>query len=236
MKITITHLYSEELNIYGDRGNIITLIKRLQWRGFTAMVDYVGPGDRYDFKKTDIVFGGGGQDRGQSLAAADLLKRRDNLVAAVEEGLVVLTICGTYQLFGHGFTTLEGSEIPGIGLFKAHTIGSQLRMVGNLVADTSFGELVGFENHSGQTVLDSGQEPLGTVIKGYGNNANSKNEGAITKNVFGTYMHGPVLPKNPRLADELINRALARRGIARLKPLDDELEHQTAAVAKTRSR
>ena len=231
----IIHLYPAEMNIYGDRGNIIALAKRLAWRGIEFEVIDVGIGQHYDFRQADIVFGGGGQDRGQMLIAGDLQKRRQGLVEAAEEGVVMLTICGTYQLFGRGFLTKDGEQIPGIGLFRAETKASNVRMIGNIVIASDFGELVGFENHSGQTTLEASQAPLGKVIKGFGNNDHDKAEGAIYKNAFGTYLHGPLLPKNPRLADELIKRAMLRKfGRAELKPLDDELENQAARIAKTR--
>ena len=235
--VKIAHLYPAEMNIYGDRGNIITLVKRLAWRGWQPEVDEVEIGDKYDFTETDIIFGGGGQDRGQSLIAKDLQGRKQNLQAAASDGVVMLTICGTYQLFGHGFLTKDGEMIPGISLFDAQTNGSNVRMIGNLVVQSEFGELVGFENHSGQTMLEPEQAPLGKVIKGYGNNDRSGFEGAIANNVFGCYLHGPLLPKNPSLADGLILRALRRRyGTEDLKPLDDELELKAASVAKTRPR
>ncbi len=235
--VRIAHLYPAEMNIYGDRGNIITLVKRLAWRGWHPNVDEVGVGDKYDFKSADIIFGGGGQDRGQSLIAKDLQSRAQDLQAAAADGVVMLTICGTYQLFGHGFLTKDQKMIPGIGLFGAQTRGSDVRMIGNLVVQSEFGELVGFENHSGQTILEPDQQPLGRVIKGYGNNDQSGFEGAAMNNVFGCYLHGPVLPKNPQFADGLILRALHRRyDVKELKPLDNELELRAAAVAKTRPR
>ncbi len=231
----IVHLYPAEMNIYGDRGNIITLAKRLGWRGIEFEVIDVGIGQSYDFKQADIVFGGGGQDRGQMVIAEDLQKRRHELVAAAEEGTVILTICGTYQLFGHGFKTKDGNQIPGVDIFRANTVASNVRMIGNIVVSSDFGELVGFENHSGQTRLEASQAVLGKVIKGFGNNDHDKAEGAVYKNAFGTYLHGPLLPKNPLLADELIKRAMLRKfGRADLQPLDDGLENQAAQIAKTR--
>ncbi len=234
-EVLIAHIYPDEMNIYGDRGNIIALCKRLQWRGYEPKVVNIEPGTKFDFRTADIVFGGGGQDRGQSVVAADLETRKANLNAAADEGVVMLTICGTYQLFGHGFRTTSGELIPGISLFKAETVASGVRMIGNILIDTPFGELVGFENHSGQTLLEDGQEVLGKVIKGFGNNDHDRLEGAVYKNVFGTYLHGPLLPKNPTFADELISRALLRRyGESELKALDDSLEHKAAAIAKSR--
>lgn len=234
-KVVIAHLYPAEMNIYGDLGNIRALVKRLEWRGYKPEVKEVGVGDEFDFTSADIIFAGGGQDRGQVVVAQDLLKRAQNLKKAVEEGVVVLAICGTYQLFGNGFTTSEGQEIPGIGIFKAHTVGSGRRMIGNIVVESQWGELVGFENHSGETLLEPDQQPLGKVLKGFGNNYDSGFEGAVTNNAFGTYLHGPILPKNPQFADHLILTALIRKhGVTELELLDDSLEKTTAEVAKHR--
>ena len=233
--LTIVHLYPVEMNIYGDRGNVLTLVRRLQWRGLGAKVDEVKVGEHYDFSKADIIFAGGGQDRGQVVVGQDLLQRKESLLAAAADGVVMLTVCGTYQLFGRSFLTLEGQEIPGIGLFKASTQGSTVRMIGNIIVESKFGRLVGFENHSGQTTLEAGQESLGQVIKGFGNNSTSGEEGTVYNNAFGTYLHGPVLPKNPHFADELVRRALERKyGEAVLKPLDDQLENQAAESAGRR--
>lgn len=233
--IVIAHLYPREMNIYGDLGNIITLRKRLEWRGYAVQVRAVEIGQRFDFAEVDMVFGGGGQDSGQIVMGQDLLERGEELRQMAAGGVPILTICGSYQLFGRGFTTMEGQELPGISVFGASTVGSTLRMIGNITVRSPFGELVGFENHSGQTVLESGQKPLGRVGKGFGNNARSGLEGAIFKNAIGTYMHGPLLPKNPALADHLIAAALERRyGKAELEPLDDSLSLAAARVAKAR--
>jgi hypothetical protein len=232
LELTIVHLYANEMNIYGDRGNVITLLKRCQWRGIKTEFKTVGVGDKFDFRTADIVFAGGGQDRGQVVVGADLLEREKNLRQAVDDGVVMLTVCGTYQLFGRGFATIDGHEIPGINIFAARTVGSNHRMIGNMVVDSPWGELVGFENHSGETMLEPGQMPLGQVVKGYGNNYVSRHEGAVYKNAFGTYLHGPILPKNPRFADHLIKTALERKyGLVKLKPLHDRLEHQAAQAA-----
>jgi len=236
--ITIAHLYPREMNIYGDMGNVITLVQRLKWRGYDAEVKNVEIGEAFDFSAADIVFGGGGQDSGQMIVGADLLHRGEELRAAAADGMPMLTICGLYQLFGRGFITMDGRELLGIDVFKASTIGSTTRMIGNMVVQSPrYGRLVGFENHSGQTTLEPGQEPLGQVKKGYGNNERSRLEGAISNNAVGTYLHGPVLPKNPTLADDLILQALKRRhGITELVPLDDQLEQIAAKVAASRPR
>lgn len=228
-EILILHLYPEELNIYGDRGNIITLEQRLRWRGYAPKVVRAGIGDTPAIAKADIIFGGGGQDRGQIAVGHDLQRHALALQAAATAGTPILTICGTYQLFGRDFTTLDGTVIPGIGIFKARTIGSHLRMVGNAIIETPLGQLVGFENHSGRTILEEGQVPLGSVTQGFGNDGRSGQEGAVTNQVYGTYLHGPVLPKNPALADQLILTALRRRyGVEELDPLNDYLEQLAA--------
>jgi lipid II isoglutaminyl synthase (glutamine-hydrolysing) len=233
--LTILHLYAEELNIYGDRGNILTLVQRLQWRGITSTVIQAGIGDKPDIAKADIIFGGGGQDRGQIAVGQDLQRHAKALHAAAKAGTPMLTICGTYQLFGRGFTTLEGNEIPGIGLFQARTVASHLRLIGNATIDTPLGQVVGFENHSGRTILEEGQKAFGTVVKGYGNDGRSGEEGAVTENVYGTYLHGPVLPENPLLADHLLLTALRRKyGLESLTPLNDYLEQAAARVAMQR--
>lgn len=235
--IVIAHLYPREMNIYGDHGNVIALRKRLEWRGFEVVVRPVDVGVPFDVDEADIVFGGGGQDSGQLVIGEDLAARGEDLRRAAAGGTPMLVICGTYQLFGRGFTTLDGLEIPGIGVLGAQTVASTVRMIGNIVLDSPFGRLVGFENHSGQTVLDASQRPLGTVTKGYGNTPDGGYEGVISNNVIGTYLHGPVLPKNPRLADHLVLAALNRRhGVSDLAPLDDSLEMQAAEVAAGRPR
>lgn len=233
--ITILHLYPEELNIYGDRGNIITLVKRLEWRGYEANVVRAGVGDRVDVSAADIIFGGGGQDRGQVAVGQDLQRHAKALHKAAKDGVPMLTICGTYQLFGRGFTTLEGLQIPGIELFKARTIGGTRRMIGNVTIETPFGRLEGFENHSGRTLLEEGQEAFGTVVRGFGNDGGSGKEGAVVNNVYGTYLHGPVLPKNPAFADALILAALKRKyGVTELNPLDDAVELSATESAASR--
>jgi CobQ-like glutamine amidotransferase family enzyme len=233
--VSILHLYPREMNIYGDRGNILTLVQRLKWRGFGAEVVEAGIGDEVDVPEADIVFGGGGQDRGQIAVGIDLQRHAQSLHDACIRCVPMLTICGTYQLFGHGFTTLEGQEIPGISLFKAQTVGSTQRMIGNEIVDTDFGRLVGFENHSGRTLLDAGQAPLGKVVQGFGNDGQSGYEGARLHNAFGAYLHGPVLPKNPAFADFLILQALKNKyGVSELEPLDDSVEQAAAKSAMNR--
>ena len=231
--LVIAHLYPKEMSIYGDRGNILTLVQRLAWRGLAAEVLEVPSGEPCNFADVDVVFAGGGQDRGQELVAADLQSRSDDLHAAASSGVVMLVVCGTYQLFGRRFVTLGGAELSGIGIFGAETVATKRRMVGNVVIDSEWGQLVGFENHSGETVLDHDQPPLGRVVHGYGNSGDGIAEGAVRDHVYGTYLHGPLLPKNPAFADHLLLTAVQRAGIAdTLEPLDDRWEHAAASVAR----
>jgi CobQ-like glutamine amidotransferase family enzyme len=236
-RVVVAHLYPAEMNIYGDTGNVLALRRRLEWRGVEVEVRRVGVGDEADLRAVDIVVAGGGEDRSQLAVADDLQSRAANVSAAVEDGTVFLTVCGTYQLFGRRFVTHTGAEIPGIGVFAAETLGGGTRMIGNVVVDSPWGRLVGFENHSGRTYLDEGQASLGTVVKGEGNNDTTPEEGAIVRNCFGTYLHGSVLPKNPAFADELLRRALARRDASsELERLDDDLERAAAETAANRPR
>ncbi|MDX3002474.1 glutamine amidotransferase [Kribbella solani] len=233
--LRVAHLYPRDLNVYGDLGNVITLAKRLEWRGYRAEVLPVEPGRSFDFGGIDLVFGGGGQNSGQLACASDLLRHRDELCKMSAAGVPMLLICGSYQLFGREFVDLAGRRVPGLGIFRAGTTASRERMIGNIVIDSPFGQLVGFENHSGRTVLEAGQDALGTVRQGFGNNGGTGDEGAVSGNTIGTYLHGPVLPKNPALADHLLRCALRRRyGIDELEPLDDELAVRAARVAADR--
>jgi hypothetical protein len=233
--IVIAHLYPREMNIYGDTGNVIALRRRLEWRGIPVRVDRVGVGDGYDFTGADIVLAGGGEDLSQMRVADDLQDRAEAVRRAVDDGVVFLTVCGTYQLFGRRFVTASGEVIRGIGVFGCETIGGGTRMIGNIVVDSPVGRLVGFENHSGRTMLAAGQQSLGQVVRGHGNNDTTAEEGAVTNNTFGTYLHGSVLPKNPAFADDLISRALRRRGESgELTPLDDSVEQAAAKSAATR--
>lgn len=232
--VTIAHLYPDDMNIYGDSGNVVALRKRLEWRGYASEVVEVQPGRPFDFGRADIIFGGGGEDAGQQRIAPDLVKRGEALRAAAADGMPMLLVCGLYQLFGLGFRTVADQYLDGIGIFQTTTEGSPTRLIGNITVNGPFGTLVGFENHSGQTTLLPDQRPLGQVQNGWGNNDHAHSEGAVTKNAVGTYLHGPILPKNPVLADHLIRSALDRRNLAHeLAPLNDELER---AVASTSSR
>jgi len=236
MNLNICHLYPDLLDLYGDRGNILTLAARCRWRGIETAVQRASLGDKLDFQNMDILFLGGGSDREQNLLVEDLMQRKIDLQAAIEDGLVVLTICGGYQLLGQYYQTAEGKKIPGLGILDLYTIAGSKRMIGNVVVEldyrllevmprTPLSTLVGFENHSGKTYLGSGLKPLGRVLVGHGNNGEDKTEGVRYKNIFGTYLHGPLLPKNPDFADLLLQLALQRRGYAeQIELLDDRIE------------
>ena len=233
------HLYPTLMNVYGDRGNIICLQRRCRLRGIELEVQPIGLHEPLDGRNLDLLFIGGAQDREQRLVSDDLVKvKGEALREAVEAGTVMLAVCGGYQLAGHFYRGFEGDEIAGAGVLDLHTVhpGPEAkRLVGNLVAEWEGGELAGFENHGGRTYLGPGCRPLAKVVRGHGNDGVSGFEGARYKNVFGTYLHGPLLPKNVLLADRLISLALERKyGDASLKPLEDSLEaraHQAAARA-----
>lgn len=219
-KVRIAHLYPNELNLYGDSGNILCLQHRLSCRGFSWEILSVGIGDRLpDF---DILFIGGGQDKEMSIVAPDLRRKSDALNYYIHNGSVVLAICGGYQILGEYYKDAGGDIIDLCDVLPFFTVAGRSRLIGNVVMDTPFGKVVGFENHSGRTYLSTDLEPLGTVISGYGNNGEDRTEGLLYKNTFCTYCHGPVLPKNPRLADELIIRAVGEE----LSPIDDYIENQ----------
>ncbi len=226
LDLRIAHLYAHFLNIYGDRGNILSLTHRALWRGIEVQVESIGLGESIDADRYDIYFIGGGQDKQQETIAADLLRHASTLRAAVDSGAVILSICGGYQLLGHYYRPAEGEELKGISLIDAFTVAGNRRMIGNVIVKRTDGStLVGFENHSGKTFLGPGLPPLGKVISGNGNNGEDGFEGTHSGTIYGTYLHGSLLPKNPDLADEMISLALARRhGEIKLHPLDDTLE------------
>jgi lipid II isoglutaminyl synthase (glutamine-hydrolysing) len=235
--LSLVHLYPREMNIYGDTGNVLVLRQRMLWRGLTVNVVPVAVGDALP-NDADIVLGGGGQDAAQGDIGADFASRGAQLRAMADDGVIMLAICGTYQMLGHEFVTQEGLHIGGIGVLDLVTRGQSERLIGNNFVDTDeSGRLVGYENHSGLTELGAAVRPLGTTQLGRGNNGQDRTEGAVRDNVFGTYLHGPVLAKSPRFADELLRRALARRGDSdTLEPLDDSLAERAAAVAVGRPR
>jgi CobQ-like glutamine amidotransferase family enzyme len=237
---TVGWLYPDLMNIYGDRGNVLTLLKRAQWRGFDARLRELPKGDCGEVSEVDVFFFGGGQDREQEQVYDDLLEHKAHrLAAAVAEGAAVLAVCGGYQLLGRYYQTAEGQRLPGIGVLDVWTDAGDRRAIGNVVVDAGgLGleppTLVGFENHSGRTHLGPGVKPLGKVLVGHGNSGDGF-EGAVFENVFGTYLHGSLLPKNPQLADLVTSRGLGRHGArAPLAPLDDRLELEAHARVEAR--
>lgn len=199
------------MNIYGDSGNTLVLTQRIKWHGYTPELVSYNPGDTFPVD-VDIVIGGGGQDSGQDKIQEDLLKIGDTLKQLAENGIPMLMICGLYQLFGKFFKTSDGHIIQGIGLFDIETHAGPERLIGNITTQSpDFGDIIGYENHSGQTFLGEGVSPLGTIIKGAGNNGQDDTEGARYKNVIGSYLHGSLLPKNPAIADFLIEKAAEKK-------------------------
>ena len=233
-QLNILHLYPNELNTYGDHGNALTLKKRIEWHGLEPVYHHHHPGAKLP-DDIDIVIGGGGQDSAQADVQEDILRIGDAMQELTDANVPMVLICGTYQLFGHKFVTSSGKTVKGIGVFNIETIGGPKRMIGNLMVKAESGVLFGFENHSGQTFLKDGQAPLGRVRRGNGNNGKDKTEGARTKNVFGTYMHGPFLPNNPFFCDEIIKIAAVNKyGDFLPKPIDDSLALQARASARRR--
>lgn len=230
MKLVIGYLYGDLMNIYGDTGNITALKKRALWRGIEVEVKNVSVGDKLKKGDADIFFFGGGQDQAQGVVASDLESSGKGKVikTEIERGVPLLSICGGYQLLGEYYKPHNSPKLPGVGLFPAYTKASFDRMIGNIVIESMFSDLVGFENHSGKTYLRKGAAPLGMVIKGFGNNGKDKSEGCVYKNAIGCYMHGSILPKNPKLADWLIKKALEvkYKKPIELESLDDTLELQ----------
>lgn len=230
MKLKICHLYPDVLNLYGDGGNIICIQQRLLWRGIESEVQRCHIGDRLDLSDCDLVFIGGGQDFEQEVLLPDLQRGKDKeILAAIQDGITVLAICGGYQMLGQYYETYDGIRCDFIGALDLYTIGSHQRMIGNTVyrcSDACGGSiLVGFENHSGKTWLGPSVQPLAEVMVGYGNNGEDKTEGARFLNVFGSYSHGPLLPKNPVFCDHILSVALEHRfGACNLEPLQDDAE------------
>ena len=222
-QLRIGHLYPKLLNIYGDGANIITLKKRAEWRGVNVIIDEINSGDE-NIAEHDIYFIGGGQDLQQIEVSKELQKHKEFLTAERNRGSVFLGICGGYQLLGHYYQPHNGDKLMGISLLDAYTIAGNNRFIGNVTIKTEFTDsktLVGFENHSGLTYIQGETQPIGKVLVGYGNNGQDKTEGARYKNVFGTYMHGSFLPKNPQFADYLLELALGEK----LDALDDTIEN-----------
>jgi CobQ-like glutamine amidotransferase family enzyme len=239
VKIRVGHLYPSYLNIYADRGNIAVLLARAQARGHVVEVvaidlDDPTPGD------IDLFYVGGGQDREQELVAPNLAARAEALRDAIAGGAAFLAVCGGYQLLGAYYRDLRGVDLPGVGLLPLHTVAGERRMIGDVLLECTWaGEtLAGFENHAGRTILDEGSAPLGRVVAGFGNDGVSGFEGCRSGRVYGTYLHGPLLPRNPWFADRLLADALGHRdgGEVELAPLDDELEREAFRVSARRAR
>ena len=236
LTLRLGHLYPSLMNVYGDRGNITCLQRRCRLRGIDLQVTSLDLGEGLEPEAFDLLFIGGAQDREQRVVAADLTQAKGAaLREAVEDGAVFLGVCGGYQLAGRFYRGAAGEELAGAGVFDLYTLhpgAGAKRLIGNLVAEWEDYTLVGFENHGGRTYLGPGVEPLARVVHGYGNDGASGFEGARYRNAFGSYLHGPLLPKNPAFADRLISLALERRyGDGMLAPLDDALELQAHAAA-----
>ncbi len=227
MKIKILHMYPDLLNLYGDRGNIECMRKRLVWRGIDAeVVTHTCDDTDFDLSDTDIVFIGGGSDREQKIVCHRLLEHKDELKSYVENDGTLVAVCGGYQLLGN-YYKLKDETIEGLGILDIYTEQGKNRLIGNIVLETGFIEekIVGFENHGGRTYIGS-HTPLGKVAYGYGNHDSAGSEGVLYKNTVATYLHGPLLPKNPSLCDYILTNAIQKKdpGFMELKPLDDSLE------------
>jgi CobQ-like glutamine amidotransferase family enzyme len=241
MRIRVGHLYPDYLNIYADRGNIAVLARRAALRGHELDVSALGMDDAIVPGAHDLYYVGGGQDREQLLVAENLAGKAAPLVEAVRDGgAALLAVCGGYQLLGRGYRGFHGEQMPGVGLLPLETVAGERRMIGDVLLDTELaGTVAGFENHAGRTRLDPGAEPLGRVVAGFGNDGASGDEGCVLGRAVGTYLHGPLLPRNPRLADWLLAQALAHRSGGEppeLDPLADELEARARAVSAERAR
>ncbi|MBP5656598.1 glutamine amidotransferase [Candidatus Saccharibacteria bacterium] len=238
MKLNVLHLYPKEMNLYGDHGNVLAFKRRCEWRGIDVNVIEHEPGDKIP-NNIDFIFGGGGQDSGQGKIEEDLQLIAPQLKKFIENDVPCLVICGLYQLFGKYFQTSEGQKIIGTSIINVTTKAGPERLIGNIVINSyGFGEIVGYENHSGLTSLGSGTKPFGEVITGAGNNGEDKTEGCRYKNCICTYLHGPLLPKNPKLTDFFISKAIEHKTgeAVELKELDDSIEQKAHAVAVTRPR
>lgn len=229
--VTVVHLYPREMSIYGDLGNTRTVETRLRRHGYTPHIVGHHPGDTLP-RDAHLVLGGGGQDSGQARVEDDLFRNADTLRAMAADGVPMMMICGTYQLFGNAFVTVDGARLPGLGILDVTTQGNAKRMIGPSVLETELGTIVGYENHSGSTTLAPGQQAFGTVRHGFGNNGEDATGGARTHNVFGHYLHGPVLPANPAFADALIGYAAELATGRAFEP--EVLDDHTADEARTR--
>jgi CobQ-like glutamine amidotransferase family enzyme len=242
MKIVVGHLYPDYLNIYADRGNIAVLERRAAWRGHELEVHSISVDEALHPGEHDLLYIGGGQDREQALVAGDLAAKEQSVLDAVAGGAALLAVCGGYQLLGRSYRDFHGADLPGIGLFPLETVAGDTRMIGDVLLECELEPgvrktLAGFENHAGRTRLDPGAEPLGRVVAGFGNDGLSGWEGCRVGRAVGTYLHGPLLPRNPWFADWLLAHALAHRlgEPPELEPLADELESQAHQVSARRA-
>ncbi|HZK86631.1 MAG TPA: glutamine amidotransferase [Syntrophomonas sp.] len=229
-QFVIAHMYPDLMNLYGDRGNLLCLQKRINDYGYACEIRPLYLNDKIDFHSIDMLFMGGGSDREQGLVYNDLMVKADTLMQEIEDGLPTLCICGAYQLLGNYYKSYDGSLLNGLGFFDLHTEGRKDRLIGNILIESEIaGEkisVVGFENHGGRTYLnDKNLRTFGTVIKGHGNNGEDGHEGLWYKNLIGTYLHGPLFPKNPQIADYFIQAMASRKGIKLPGALDDRIEH-----------
>jgi CobQ-like glutamine amidotransferase family enzyme len=244
MNIVVGHLYPDYLNIYADRGNIAVLARRAAWRGHALEVRAVSVGDELRAGEHDLLYVGGGQDREQALVAPDLVGKGAGVRAALDAGAALLAVCGGYQLLGRSYRDLHGADLPGLGVFPLETVAGERRMIGDVLLECELEPgrkrtLAGFENHAGRTFLDQGAEPLGRVVAGFGNDGESGYEGCRVGRAIGTYLHGPLLPRNPWLADWLLAQAVAHRTGGeppQFEPLDDALEAEAHEVSATRAK
>jgi len=239
MNVRVGHLYPDYLNIYADRGNIAVLAQRARWRGHELEVTAIGVGERVRAGEIDLYYVGGGQDREQALVAPDFAAKGEELAEAVSAGAAVLAVCGGYQLLGRFYRERDGTELPGAGLLPIETIYGDRRMIGDVLLDCGWAgrTLAGFENHGGRTYLADGAEPLGRVLAGFGNDGTSGFEGCRAGRVVGTYLHGPLLPRNPWFADWVLAQAIGHRSgePPSLEPVEDTLEEQAHAVSAARA-
>ena len=235
--IHLLQLYPKDMNIYGDNGNALTVQRRLEWYGYTPILHEYNPGDPFP-NEVDILLGGGGQDSGQGKIQDDLHRIGATLQKLADDDVPMLMICGLYQLFGHFFATRDGTRIEGIGILDVETYGKDERLIGNIITNSDeFGDIVGYENHSGQTYLGEHATPLATVRLGAGNNLEDSHEGARYRHVIGSYLHGSLLPKNPAITDYLIRHAATRKyGEFAAMPIDDRLTERARAQAMKRPR
>jgi len=243
MRIRVAHLYPDYLNIYADRGNIAVFERRASWRGHELEVDAIGMGEAIVPGAHDLYYVGGGQDREQLLVAPDLAAKAEPLREALDGGAALLAVCGGYQLLGRGYRGFHGEDMPGVGVLPLETVAGERRMIGDVLLECELEpgrprSLAGFENHAGRTKLDPGAEPLGRVVAGFGNDGESGYEGCRLGRAIGTYLHGPLLPRNPWLADWVLAQALAHASGGEppeLEPLGDELEADAHAVSAGRA-